>query len=164
MAYILSRDGRDNDVVAAFARYKGFLQSQETVFPPRAYELATAEWFYDPRDHRCPHDAWLESCQIVKSRDERRRAGPCSISIRLLGAYHDGHIRITYPNVFSYSLMSLSSAAKSHGDWRYDEFRLSESNHLIHEIEWSGAPGPLQRSFSWTIEADDIEFEWELVK
>jgi hypothetical protein len=48
--------------------------------------------------------------------------------------------------------------APSHGDWRYDEFRLSERGHLIHEIEW--AYGVECRAFSWIIEADDIDFRW----
>jgi hypothetical protein len=47
---------------------------------------------------------------------------------------------------------------KSHGDWRYDEFRLSKRGHLIHEIEWAGAPGRADKAFSWTIEAADIDF------
>ena len=48
----------------------------------------------------------------------------------------------------------------SHGNWRYDEFRVSELGHLLHEIEWAGARGAQRRSFSWLIEADDIDFRW----
>ena len=44
------------------------------------------------------------------------------------------------------------------GDWRYDEFRLSERGHLIHEIEW--APQVQGKPLSWIIEADDIDFRW----
>jgi hypothetical protein len=79
----------------------------------------------------------------------------------LLGAYHDGHIEITYPKMFSYALQSfMPGKVASHGDWRYDEFRLSERGHLLHEIEWAGAPGAQGKSFSWLIEADDIDFRW----
>ncbi len=39
------------------------------------------------------------------------------------------------------------------GDWLYDEFRLSDNGHLLHEIEWADGG-------RWLIEADDIEFDW----
>jgi len=43
-----------------------------------------------------------------------------------------------------------------HSDWRYDEFRLSKSGLLLHEIEWSG----YEDTSIWLIEAEDIEYEW----
>src|SRR6266702_766002 len=123
MVFILSGDGRDNRVPAvrtAFERYSNYLKQNEAAFPPRAYELATSDWFYDPNDHRCPHDAWLASCQMTET-PVRKALKPCSISIRLLGAYHDGHIEITYPRVFSYSLQAfMAGGVTCHGDWRYD--------------------------------------------
>ena len=42
------------------------------------------------------------------------------------------------------------------GDWLYDEFRLNDRGHVLHEIEWSG-PGT---SGQWMIEASDVEFAW----
>jgi hypothetical protein len=164
MVFILSDDGRDEKFPAvkiAFERYENYLRQNKEVFPPRAYELATSDWFYDPSDHRAPHDARLESFHISETPARKAQERSCSISLRLLGAYHDGHIEITYPRVFSYSLHSLMAGkVTSHGDWRFDEFRLSEHGHLIHEIEWAEAPGAQHRSFSWIIEADDIHFRW----
>jgi len=43
-----------------------------------------------------------------------------------------------------------------HDDWRYDEFRLADEGHLIHEIEWWGR-GEVAR---WVIEASDVQFSW----
>jgi hypothetical protein len=164
MVFILSGDGRDDKfpaVRSAFERYRNYLRQNEAAFPPRACQLATSDWFYNPDDHRAPHDAWLEFFQISETPDREAQQRSCFISLRLLGAYHDGHIEITYPSVFSYSLQSFTPGeVTSHGDWRYDEFRLSERGHLIHEIEWAGAPGPQRKSFSWIIEADDIDFRW----
>jgi hypothetical protein len=162
MVFILSNDGRYEDspdgVRRAFERYHDYLKQNETAFPSGAYQLATSDWFYYPNDHRCPHDAWLESLQMKES-SVRKALKPCSISIRLLGAYHDGHIEITYPRVFSYSLQCfMPGDVGTHGDWWYDEFRLSERGHLIHEIEW--APQSQNNPFSWTIEASDIDFRW----
>jgi hypothetical protein len=161
MVFILSGDGRDDDDPAparAFARYERYLAANKVAFPARAYDLATSDWFYDPRDHRCPHDARLESLQILEQNDVAPHQRFCSISLRLLGAYHDGHIEIVYRKVFAYSFQSLSTDARSHGDWRYDEFRMSERGYLIHEIEW--AYRSEYRAFGWTVEADDVDFRW----
>jgi hypothetical protein len=165
MVFILSKDGRDEDfpngVKIAFERYNNYLKQNEAAFPPRAHELATSNWFYNPGDHRTPHDGRLESCQISETQELKAHRRLYSISLRLLGAYHDGHIEIIYPKVFSYSLLgSMPGEVTSHGDWGYDEFRLSERGYLIHEIEWAGAPGAQRRSFSWIIEADDIDYRW----
>jgi hypothetical protein len=113
-------------------------------------------WYFDFSDHRCPHDAWLE--QVTVSETGTGATGEeraVSLSIRLLGAYHDGHIQIRYPRVFSYRVEGLDGA-RGHRDWRYDEFRLSERGHLLHEIEWWGS----QPTGTWLIEASDIEYEW----
>jgi hypothetical protein len=165
MVYILSGDGRDDDfpdgVNAAYERYRNYLKQNEAIFPPRAYALATSDWFHNPKDHRAPHDAWLESFQMSETSERQQHERSCSISLRLLGSQHNGHIEITYPKVFSYSLLSFGpDMVKSHGDWRYDEFRLSKRGHLIHEIEWAGAPGRADKAFSWTIEAADIDFSF----
>jgi hypothetical protein len=165
VVYILSGDGRDNDgwtgVTSGFERYNQYLKANEAAFPPSAFQLATSDWFYNFTDHRSPHDAWLESFQISESPERQKHNRVCSISLRLLGAYHDGHIEITYPKVFTYSLNGfMPDKVTSHGDWRYDEFCLSERGRLIHEIEWAGAPGSQGKAFSWTIEADDIDFRW----
>lgn len=164
MVFILSGDGRDDKFPAVrtgFTRYGNYLKQNEAAFPPCAYELATSDWFHNPNDHRAPHDAWLESFEIAETPERKAHLRSCSISLRLLGAYHDGHIKITYPKVFSYSFQSfMAGKVTSHGDWRYDEFRLSERGHLLHEIEWAGAPGAQRKSFSWIIEADDIDFRW----
>jgi len=161
MVFILSRDGRDEEFPAcklAFERYETYLARNRAVFPHGAYELATSDWYYNPRDHRCPHDAWLESLQVLEKPDTEPRQRSCSITLRLLGAYHDGHIEIAYPKVYAYSFKKLSPNAPSHGDWRYDEFRISDRGHLVHEIEW--AYETQCRAFVWTIEADDINFRW----
>jgi hypothetical protein len=164
MVFILSNDGRDDKFPAvrtAFERYRNYLKQNEAAFPPRAHKLATSDWFHSPHDHRSPHDARLESLEIAEMPGPKAHLRSCSISVRLLGAHHDGHIKITYPRVLSYSFQSfMAGKVSSHGGWRYDEFRLSERGHLIHEIEWAGAPGAQGKAFSWIIEADDIDFLW----
>jgi hypothetical protein len=156
MAFILSGDGRDEDVLDAFRRYVEYIEAHQADFPPSAYALATSEWFYNFSNHRCPHDAWLEAVTVSEpSSGKRHERRSCSVSIRLLGAFHDGHIELRYPQVFAYSL-SACSAPRGHRDWRYDEFRLSDEGHLIHEIEWWGR----ERTATWTIVASDVEFGW----
>jgi hypothetical protein len=66
MAFILSAE-RGDDATAAFARYRAYLEQHRDRFPRNAYALATSDWYYDPHEHRCPHDAWLESATLLES-------------------------------------------------------------------------------------------------
>jgi len=155
MAFILASDGRD---AAAFRRYHDYLTSMKHVFPPSAYALATSDWYGHFEDHRCPHDAWLEELSLKEpASGQRRSERMLSLRLRLLGAYHDGYIELFYPRVYSYRL-NLDRGETGHRDWRYDELRLSENGHLIHEIEWwHFDPSP---TGTWIIEASDLEHRW----
>lgn len=156
MAFLLSTDGFDDDAAAHYRRYKEYLQSVKEVFPPSAFALASSDWYHDFNNHHCPHDAWLESVTLHEhASDERQAKRSLSITVRLLGAYHDGHIELLYPRVFAYRLDAWKSEL-GHKDWRYDELRLSDRNALIHEIEWCG----MHDTGRWLIEASDLEFRW----
>ena len=119
MAYYLS-DQREDDVVGAYRRYQNYLKENREKFPPGALALATADWYYNPSDHRSPHDAWLEDLRVVEAGDENQRNRTSSITIRLLGAFHDGHIEISYPRIFGFEMKSISVEHRL-GDWLYDE-------------------------------------------
>lgn len=155
MSFILSAQ-RDDDVVQAFEGYRSYLQSVRQALPDSVFSLASSDWYFSFNDHRCPHDAWLESVTISEpSSDERHEILSTSIRIRLLGAYHDGFIEFFYPNVVDYRL-AASECSDGHKEWRYDEFRLSERGHVIHEIEWCGP----HNSASWVVESSDVQFQW----
>jgi hypothetical protein len=155
VSFILSNE-RDRDAVRAFERYRNYLQSVRHSLPESVFALASSDWYFSPSEHRCPHDAWLESVTISElSSGERRESRFTSIRIRLLGPYHNGVIEFVYPRVFRYSL-DASAPAGGHRDWRYDEFRLSERGYVIHEIEWEGA----QETARWVIESSDVHFQW----
>jgi len=150
--YILG-DQRDEDVESAFKRYKEYLKKNRGRFPESAYELATSDWYFGFDGGKAPHDGWLESFKISEptttvSTGEYRTV---SINIELLSAYHDGIIEFHYPEVFEYK-MSANLLTQGHGDWRYDEFRLNDEGHLVHEIEWA----TYGHTCSWIIVADDV--------
>jgi hypothetical protein len=84
-----------------------------------------------------------------------------AIQTQLLGAYHDCRIQLFYPRVFRYRL-DAPAAEIGLGDWRYDEFTLSPTGRVIHEIEWAGFPG--NPASSWIIEASDVEVRWTPIK
>jgi hypothetical protein len=156
VAYYLSKE-RDTDVTGSYQRYQQYLRQHQHEFPATAFALATSEWYQNPTDHRCPHDSWLENVTLSESRETERNSRVLSICIRLLGAYHDGHIEFFYPGVVSYTLESPSSGTGA-GDWLYDEFRLSANGNLVHEIEWSASTSG--KLTNWIIEAADVEFKW----
>ncbi len=147
---------RDEDVVGAFSRYEKYLLANSAHFPPSAYALATSQWYFNFNDHRAPHDAWLESVSINEpSSGERSEVRSSSLTIRLLGAYHDGYIEFYYPEVFGYQL-AAANLGQGHGDWRYDEFRLDSRGRLVHEIEWA----TFAETHRWLIVASDVQHRW----
>jgi len=158
MAFILSaqRNGPAERVNKAFRRYAEYVEANTSRFPPGALELATSSWYFDASDHRCPHDAWVESLEISEF-GERGRQDVRNVEFRvtLLGAYRDGRITLHYPRVYGYE-MRFSGGNRGHRDWRYDDFRVSEAGRLVHEIEWAG-PTETGR---WLIDALDVEFIW----
>jgi hypothetical protein len=162
MAYILSAQ-RDQDNMQEARRlwnaYEQYLKSNEAKFPQGAYRLATSDWYFGFEDHRAPHDAWLQEVRFEEpAKGERSEIRSTCLRIRLLGAYHDLWLEFFYPQVYSYTL-SGPAVCRGHGDWRYDEFRLSEAGHLLHEIEWAGYPS--EEGSRWIIEASDVEFTCE---
>jgi hypothetical protein len=82
---------------------------------------------------------------------DRHQHRHIDIYVRLLGAYHDGHIELTYSNVRSYSL--VGSHHNGHDDWLRDEVRLSEQGLVFHEIRFDSGS-------RWSIECVDIHYKW----
>lgn len=153
MAYVLRKDGSQDSTesfVSSWRLYREYLVSISEQLPPAAREFAFADWHHNFRDHRAPHDSWLESLVVHEtasgSRQEIRQS---HIKLRLFGAYHDGHIEIEYLNVKRYS---IGCEFPAHGDWDMDEIRLSDSGAVVHEIEIGGA--------TWLIECEDIRYVW----
>lgn len=152
MGYILGGHSNENveEFRDRFRRYYEYIESIKHLLPSSAYSFATAPWHYNYSNHRCPHDAWLETVTIQdqqhQTRDEASK-WTTIIHVRLLGAYHDGYIELTYKNVQSYLL-------ENHGsDWMTDEVRLSAKGLIEHEIVWLGG--------RWIIECEDIVYEWK---
>jgi hypothetical protein len=157
--FILASE-RDHDAKQAFANYAAYLKTHQGAFPPSAYALATSDWYFGFSNHQAPHDSWLESLSVEeRSSGERREIREATITIKLLGAYHDGHILLHYPKVFEYNIAGVE-LGQGHGDWRYDEFRLDRRGRLVHEIEWAtyGATG------TWLIVASDVHHTWQPFK
>jgi hypothetical protein len=156
MAYILAaqRDQGGSEAERLWREYDRYLNANRATFPPGAFALATSDWYYGFDDHRAPHDAWLEWARFEEpAQGERQEDRELSLRVRLLGAYHDNYLEFFYPRVFAYTL-AHSLAKDGHGDWRYDEFRLSPTGHLIHEIEWAAS---LDSEARWVIEASDVQ-------
>ena len=148
-----------SDIESQFKAYYDYLQSVRDNLSPTAFNFATANWHYDPNDHRCPHDSWVESLSIEEpSSGKRRQYRKLEFKLRILGAYHDGHAEIIYKEVNSYCL-SMPATSKpprtsvGHGDWLVDEVRLSERGLVEHEIRFS-------QGASWLIECGDLIHKW----
>lgn len=147
---------RDANPLTAFADYAEYVKQNRAAFPPSAYALATSDWYFDSAVHHAPHDAWLESLTIAEpSSGSRREIRETAITIKLLGAYHDGYIELHYPRVFEYRFSAVE-LGRGHADWRYDEFRVDEEGRVLHEIQWWSA----RSTATWLIVAADVQHRW----
>jgi hypothetical protein len=156
MVFILSaeRRGTPGEVSESFSRYREYLRSSEDRFPVGAFQLATASWYFDFSDHRSPHDGRLRELRVSEeTADETTGRQTVGLVIRLTKPYDGTELEFAYPGVVRYTL-HLGNGGWGHRDWRYDEFRLSEDGHVVHEIEWSG-PSETGR---WEIVASDVLF------
>jgi hypothetical protein len=151
MPFILAEQ-RDRDCDKAFADYRAYLTSEAGRFPKSAYSLATSDWYFS-FSHQSPHDARLIKCAVEEEGNFDH--GFPWIRVRLLGAFGDGFIEFEYPEVYNFEL-SYKGGLYGHQDWRYDEFRVSETGRLIHEIEWRGAI----ETGHWLIESSDVTYQW----
>src|SRR5688500_2497249 len=105
MAFILTEQLSDEDQGdRAFARYQEYLASVRGQLPPRAYALAMSDWYFNFNDHRAPHDACLAQVAIEETRNPPGEGPRLTITIRLLGAYHDGWIEFRYDGVSRYRI------------------------------------------------------------
>lgn len=150
----------DADYVEIRSRFEQYLQHLEAIkskLPARVYEYAVASWRYDHGEVGL-HDSWLESLNIFEpSSGQRHQERKIEIEAKLLGAYHDRILTLHYFGVRKYKIQSPAgyidppSHKTGHGDWLYDEFNLSRSGRVVHEVRFS-------RGSTWWIECDDMEF------
>jgi len=157
MVYILTHDRPLNtheEWQSHSSQYRDYLASVRNQMPVAAYNFATAPWHYDFSDHRAPHDGWLEEVIIREpASGDRKQHRSLEIVVRLLAAYHDGHIELKYSVVQNYSLTCGDQGAQGHGDWMYDEIRLSDRGYVLHEVEW-------WHGGHWLIECGDVSYKW----
>jgi hypothetical protein len=137
--------------------YIQYIASVKDRLPPGVQESVLSRWYFDPMDHRCPHDSWLENLTLSEPPSGlRRQIRTLSLTVRLLGAFHDGSIELSYVNLRSYALNgsglhTLTDAA--HGDWISDEILLLEDGSIEHELLFdSGA--------AWRIVSEDVVYRW----
>ena len=97
---------------------------------------------------------WVEEIIIREpATGARKEHRSIEIVVKLLAAYHDGRIEFKYSAVQNYSLAWNEQGGSTHGDWLYDEIRLSQRGYVLHEIEWSCGS-------RWLIECGDVSYKW----
>lgn len=90
---------------STWAKYEAELAPIAARLPANAREYALATWHCDPSDHRCIHDSWVETINVVESGEgERKRTRALGLIIRLLGAYHDRHLLFKFSGVQPYAI------------------------------------------------------------
>lgn len=155
MKYLVFPSSDPQTASAVWRSYREHVARIEPRLPSRVRSFASQEWYYDPNDHRCPHDAWLESLTVSDSKANLKSGDnlKVDITVRLLGAYHDRALIFGYTDVRSYQLCgTIGNAAEAwHGDWLVDEFNVTNDGFVTHEMQWSSGS-------TWYFESRDIEF------
>ncbi len=156
MSFILAANRDNNNLDEArknWEEYQIHLEALKDRFPTSAYEIATSSWWYQFNLPEAPHDSRLIAFRMgdhgAPSWDNQQFSW---IEIELHSAF-TGTILLRYPKVYRYELKMTETSQGIHGDWRYDEFTLTDEGYLLHTIEW--ADGAV-----WLIEASDIEHRY----
>jgi hypothetical protein len=124
-------------------RYRAYLASVSERLPARLKAFALQDWYYDPNDHRCPHDSWLEQLTIDEpANGERKEQRSITIRLRLLAPYHDGEILFAHYDVRQYRLETPAEYKSppygvGHGNFLRNEIRLLEDGFIEHDITFS---------------------------
>ena len=105
MTYVLRKDGSQDSTeafVASWRKYKEQLAAISDRLPPSARDSRSRSGITTTKII-APRDAWVESLTINEtSSGPHQENRQVHIKLRLLGAYHDGHIEIEYLNVKRY--------------------------------------------------------------
>lgn len=122
------------------SNYPDYVNKIKASVPENALKFMAAEWHYDHRDERCPHDSRIKKlCILEKGLGDFRIN---NIKIDLLGAY-DNNLSLFYSDIYSYSIEKKKCEwpinEYSHGDWIIDEVLLSDDGLLTHEIIFTDA-------------------------
>jgi hypothetical protein len=130
--FIQNKDGFTMDS----SGYPSYVNNIKEALPGGALQFMIADWHYDHRDPRCPHDAKIDHIAVKET------AGQVDVEILLNGPY-EGKIRLNYSGVQCYTLEKRKCdwpiGVESHGDWMIDEMLLEDDGILIHEIAFSDA-------------------------
>ena len=163
MSYLVDATQDDIASGAAYAAYRRYLETVKNDLPPNVYEIATASWYYDFSQRKCPHDSWIELIEISYHAPRPERARISRITMKLLGAFHDRYLYFVYHDVVSYRIdMPPASAPNGvHGDWIIDEFSISERKAIIHEIKFWTGPDTAPKI---AIECRNLEFREEIIE
>lgn len=155
----LSTDGDYTSLGKAWISYKAYIDSIRDRLPPQVYEFAIGSWHYVFTNPRSLHDSWVEEIflkETVVGPDRHHRV--LSISLRLLGAYHNGYTYLTYEQVTGYDMEMKQPSRGSnhgHGDWLIDEVSLADTGEIIHDILFSSGT-------TWTIKCHNIIYSTDI--
>lgn len=155
--FILSRDVDGLDYPEYKAKYDQYLEYLQKIKPKLSLSpknFIYEDWYRNKESHRCPNASWLEKLIISENGDNQ-----VQIELKLLGAYHDGYITFKYSGVKYYKIQrhQQSVIESSHGDFRYNEYRLDEHDNIVHELDWY----TLDENAIFLIACQHIEYIWE---
>ena len=143
--YAHSDINQDGDIKRGRARCEAY----------RSYLGSVAE--YLPDFDKCPHDAWVDSLEIVEhASGERKQIREIHIKLKLFGASHRGHIFYSYANVSQYDLNArwlYCRTEPKHEDWLNDEITLAGMGEVEHEIAFRSGT-------QWNIRCKSISYEY----
>jgi len=159
MKYILSPN--DNEPGIRYGRYLDYLETIKGSLPAHVAEFASSKQFFTLDSPHSLHDAWLNSVEVRETRrSEQPREPTVTLTLKLLGQYHDRVIVLEYENVFQYRMEGTREIKDGppnfqygdtfHGDVITHEVRLGNEGHIIHEIAFATESALLVECLNFT--------------
>jgi hypothetical protein len=125
-------------------RYFVYLRSIQNRLPVHVFEFASNDDHYNLTSHSSLHDAWLESVVISEPWEgKRQQSRSITVTISLLGPYHDRQITLEYREVCHIAIDVPDEYAMSpsyrvgNGDLLHHEIRFEEPDVIVHDIQFS---------------------------
>lgn len=124
-----------------YDKYFKYIEEIKHKMPLSVYNLASDRERYDISSKKSLHDSWLISL-IISCTDSAQEPSKCvtSITLKLLGPFHDRIYTICYEDVNEYSLAKKKAKRNDrHNDLLHHEIRVTEEGSFEHVMTFDNA-------------------------
>lgn len=136
MKFLSANLGDFEQVTRDSLSYQNYLLQKKDLLPEQAFLFASSSWHLDFSSHKCPHDGWIKTLEVIEIEEKQTQQGRRKVRIELLCAYHDWVLRCDYLGVQELKLSPIIYDSEPR-EWIIDEIIVADDGAMIHEIALS---------------------------